>query len=104
MCDAGKTCLLDIDVQGAEIVKKSELDARYVFVKPPSFEELEARLRGRKTDSEESILGRLQVARTEMAYLDKPGFFDHVILNDSLERAYEELKKIVLPPSPRGQM
>ena len=91
----------------AEIVKESDLDARYIFVRPPSYEELEARLRGRKTDSEESILSRLKVARTEMAYLDRPGFFDHVITNDALEKAYAELKRLVLPReerAPRGQM
>jgi len=44
---AGRVCVLDIDVQGAEIVKRSNLDAVYVFVAPPSMEELERRLRGR---------------------------------------------------------
>lgn len=45
--DEGKVCILDIDIQGAEQVKKSSLTARYVFVSPPSVEELEKRLRGR---------------------------------------------------------
>ena len=73
--DAGKTCLLDIDVQGAESVKKTDLNARFLFVAPPSFAELESRLRGRGTETEEKIQLRLQNANSEMAYLSKEGFF-----------------------------
>ena len=64
----GKTCLLDIDVQGAEIVKKTDRMARYIFVAPPSFEDLEKRLRGRGTESEDKIEIRLKNARGELAY------------------------------------
>merc|ERR1712087_460077 len=102
---AGKTCLLDIDVQGAESVKKSPLDAVFIFVAPPSFEELEARLRARGTESEEKIQIRLRAARGELAYLDKPGFFDAVIVNDDLEMAYRDLKCVALdPPARRNQI
>lgn len=48
MSESGKTCILDIDVQGAEQVKKANIAARYVFIAPPSFSELEKRLRGRQ--------------------------------------------------------
>jgi guanylate kinase len=72
---SGKTCLLDIDVQGAESVKKTDLNARFIFISPPSFEELEKRLRGRGTEDEASIRVRLEAARGEMAYRDKEGFF-----------------------------
>ena len=58
----GKTCLLDIDVQGAELVKKTDLCARFLFIAPPSFEDLEKRLRGRGTETEEKIQLRLQRA------------------------------------------
>lgn len=91
----GKICLLDIDVQGAEAVKKSTLNAAYVFISPPSMDELERRLRGRGTEAEEAVLKRLENARTEMAKKDVPGFFDAVIVNDDLDKAYEALKRVI---------
>lgn len=94
--DSGKTCLLDIDVQGAELVKKTALNAKYVFVAPPSFEELERRLRGRGTETEDKIQTRLKNAKGELAYMDKPGFFDLVVVNDDLEQAYAKFKAVCL--------
>lgn len=91
----GRVCVLDIDVQGAEIVKKSSLDAVFVFVSPPSMEELEARLRGRGTEKEESIQKRLANAAGEMAKTKVEGFFHAVIVNDDLDRAYGELKTAI---------
>ena len=97
VAEANKICILDIDVQGAEIVKKSALHAKFLFVSPPSTEELERRLRGRGTEKEESIATRMANAAKEMAKMDEPGFFDTVIVNDDLDRAYEEMKRAVLP-------
>lgn len=94
--DDGKTCLLDIDVQGAESVKKTDLNARFIFVAPPSVDALETRLRGRGTESEDKIQLRLQNAHSEMAYLKKEGFFDFVIVNDDLDTAYSKLKECLL--------
>ena len=94
----GRIVLLDIDVQGAEIVKKAaSLNARFLFVSPPSVEELEKRLRGRGTEKEESIAVRMANATKEMAKTEEPGFFDLVIVNDNLEKAYEEMKTFILP-------
>ena len=95
VAEKGRVCVLDIDVQGAEIVKKSSLDAVFVFVSPPSMEELEARLRGRGTDKEESIQKRLANAAGEMAKTKVEGFFHAVIVNDDLDRAYGELKTAI---------
>lgn len=92
----GQVCVLDIDVQGAEIVKKSTLDALFVFIAPPSMEELEKRLRGRGTEKEESIQKRLANAAGEMAKTEVDGFFHAVIINDDLEKAYGELKTVVI--------
>jgi len=92
---SGKICLLDIDVQGAELVKKSDLKAAYVFIAPPSMEELERRLRGRGTETEDAVLKRLENARTEMAKKDVDGFFDAVIVNDDVDKAYEALKAVI---------
>ena len=95
VAEKGQVCVLDIDVQGAEIVKKSSLDALFVFISPPSMEELEARLRGRGTEKEESIQKRLANAAGEMAKTKVEGFFHAVIVNDDLDRAYGELKKAI---------
>lgn len=89
--ESGKICILDIDVQGAQSVKKSGINAHYVFVKPPSFEELEHRLRGRGTESEEAIRKRLTNAYDELAFADTPNFYDTIIINSDLETAYREL-------------
>ena len=92
---SGKICLLDIDVQGAELVKKSDLKAAYVFIAPPSMKELERRLRGRGTETEDAVLKRLENARTEMAKKDVDGFFDAVIVNDDVDKAYDALKAVI---------
>jgi guanylate kinase len=90
----GKSLLLDIDVQGADSLKAAyPAETVRIFLCPPSMEELERRLRARATDSEESISKRLLAAAAEMAHQDH---FDHVIVNDDLERAYFELSAIVL--------
>lgn len=91
--NAGKSVLLDIDFQGAEQLKKAfPKQCRRIFITPPSMEELEFRLRARRTDSEEVIQKRIINAHEEIAQAKK---FDHVIVNDSLERSYGELKKII---------
>ncbi|KAF2902703.1 hypothetical protein ILUMI_03482 [Ignelater luminosus] len=91
----GKVCVLDIDVQGVIQVKKTSLDPWYVFVKPPSLESLEQRLRLRNSETEHSLNQRLQVATDEMKYGETPGNFDVIIVNDNLEHAYEQLKEFV---------
>ncbi|KAJ2596040.1 guanylate kinase [Coemansia sp. IMI 203386] len=91
VADAGKTCILDIDVQGVKSVKGSDLGARFVFVAPPSEEELEARLRGRGTDDEQSILKRLQTAKSELEYGNSEGSCDIKIVNDNVDAAYKKL-------------
>ena len=78
--DQGKICLLDIDIQGAQNVKKSDLDALYIFISPPSMEELEKRLRGRGTEKEEDIIKRLGNAQKEMDYGAGEGNFDCVLV------------------------
>ena len=86
--------LLDIDVQGAESLKKLFPRQCYtIFILPPSLEILEHRLRGRGTDREEVIQKRLENAKFEMAQKEK---FDLQIMNDDFELAYAELKRSVL--------
>ena len=100
--DAGKTCLLEIDVQGADQVKKTDLDAKFVFIAPPSYDELEQRLRGRGTETEEKVALRLKNARDEMAYLEKKDYWDAIIVNDNVDVAYRELKAAVCVRPPES--
>lgn len=92
MLDAGKNVILEIELQGAFQVKEKLPDAVTVFILPPSMEELERRLRGRGTETDEQIKGRLARAEEEMAYVDR---YDHVIVNEEVEKSVEMLYDIV---------
>ena len=87
----GKICILDIDVQGVRNVKKSTLDAIYIFIAPPSMEILEKRLRGRGTETEEAVVKRLANAQEEVDYGMGEGNFDRVLTNDDLDKTFEAL-------------
>lgn len=90
--EAGADLLFDIDVQGAEQIKKHFPQAELIWIDAPSWKELERRLRGRGTDSPEVIAERLKNARGERERaLDS---FDHIILNDDLEEAVKKLLMI----------
>lgn len=92
----GKVVVLDIEMHGIQqIIATSSLDARYVFVKPPSFEELEKRLRLRGSETEEQIQKRLATAKTELDYADAAGVHELIIVNDDLERAFHELDDFI---------
>jgi len=84
--------LFDIDYQGARQIKASLPEAICVFILPPSLEELERRLRGRGTEDEPTTQRRLRNAKGEIEHY---GFFDYVIVNDDVHRAYEQLRSIV---------
>jgi guanylate kinase len=87
---ARRHVLLDIDVQGAASLRQQYPERTLtVFIAPPSLEELEKRLRGRGTDSEEAIQKRMKNAQDELA---RQGEFDLVIINDVYAEAYERLK------------
>ena len=89
----GKNLILEIDTQGALNVKKLMPEATLIFILPPSFEELEARLRGRHTETEDAIQKRLESTRLEMENSKK---FDYQIVNDSIENAVLALEKVLL--------
>ncbi|KAL1975665.1 hypothetical protein VTN31DRAFT_4057 [Thermomyces dupontii] len=91
-----RICILDIEMEGVKQVKRTDLNARFVFIAPPSLEELERRLRGRGTETEESVQRRLAQAKKELEFAQQPGVHDRVIVNDNLDRAYEELKEWVV--------
>jgi guanylate kinase len=77
-------------------VKKTDLNARFLFLAPPSVEELERRLRSRGTETEESLQKRLTQAKNELEYAKQPGAHDKIIVNDDLESAYKELKDYIV--------
>ncbi|XP_030053264.1 guanylate kinase isoform X2 [Microcaecilia unicolor] len=88
-------CILDIDMQGVKNIKKSELKPIYISIHPPSAAVLEKRLRGRKTETEDSLQKRLNAAIKDMEISKEPGLFDVIIINDDLEEAYSNLKKVL---------
>ncbi|XP_053178422.1 guanylate kinase 1b [Scomber japonicus] len=88
-------CILDVDIQGVNRIKETDLNPIYISIQPPSMEILEKRLRDRQTETEESLQKRLEAARIDMELSKEPGVFDVIIINDDLERAYEELKEIL---------
>lgn len=92
----GKVCVLDIEIQGVEQIKKSHLNPIYIFNMPPTIEDLEKRLKKRGTETEETLGKRLEAAGREMAYGQAPGNFDIIIVNDDIDRAYEEFKNFVV--------
>lgn len=93
--EKGKKCILDIDMQGVQAVKsKPELHARYLFIAPPSIDQLRQRLVGRGTETDDSIARRLDAATREMQYAQS-GAHDCIVVNDDLERAYAELKQFI---------
>jgi guanylate kinase len=89
---AGRDVLLEVDVQGARSVKARVPDAVLVFLRPPSEEELARRLRSRGTEGGTELAWRLEEARREMAEAPR---FDHVVVNDTVERAVEEVLGII---------
>lgn len=89
----GKNLILEIDTQGALNVKKIMPEAQLIFILPPSLEELEARLRGRHTETEEAIQKRLQTVKSEM---ENSRHFDYQIVNDSIDNAVAGLEELLI--------
>lgn len=90
---AGRDVLFDIDVQGARQLRASLGQGAYVFLFPPSPEELYRRLAGRGTESPESLARRMAAAKDEIAHSPE---FDYWIVNDDLEAAYQRLRAVYL--------
>lgn len=88
----GFDVLLEIDWQGARLVRKAMPESVSIFILPPSREELEKRLRGRSTDSAEVIQRRLRDSVGDMSHWDE---FDYVIVNDDFDRAVNDLSQVL---------
>lgn len=89
---SGTDVILKIDVQGAQAIRERVPDALLVFLRPPSLEELERRLRARATETEEQIARRLLDARNELAQLPH---YDYVVVNDQIEDAITDMRAIL---------
>jgi guanylate kinase len=89
---AGRDVVLEIDVVGASQVRDRVPGSVLIFVEPPSMQELERRLRGRGTETEDRIRLRLETAEWELEQRD---WFDHVVVNDEVERASSQVAAII---------
>jgi guanylate kinase len=98
---SGEDVLLDVDVQGAAQVRRAVPDAVTLFVMPPSFADLDKRLRGRRQDAPDAIEGRLAEARREIQHYAE---YDYVLINDSVERSVELLRAVVLTARTRPHL
>ena len=88
----GKTVILVIEVNGAANIKRLYPGALSIFIMPPSSEVLENRLRKRQTDSEDAIIKRLDIAKTEIS---RSTDYDYIVINDDLDRAVAEAHEII---------
>lgn len=92
---SGRDVLLELDIQGAGSVKRAKPDAVLVFIEPPSFDDLRDRIRGRGTEDPDALFKRLEAAYEEVR---SKGTYDHIIINDEVERAAQELARIIDGP------
>ena len=89
----GLNVILEIDWQGAEQVRQRIHGTQSIFILPPSKQELQARLRGRGQDSEETIARRMRDAESEISHFDE---FEHIVLNDDFDQALKDLTALVV--------
>ena len=92
MLAEGKIAILKVDVHGAVSAMDRRPDAVSIFIQPPSWEELESRIRGRALDLPEAIEKRLANAKEEISFADR---YQHQVVNRDLEKAVDQLEKIV---------
>ena len=92
LLNLGKTILLEIDVQGARQVQKNYPDGVFIFLLPPSIEELRRRITGRNSETEESIQKRLSIVNDE---LESGKSYNYVVINDEVEKAVDEICAIL---------
>ncbi len=93
--EAGKDVIFDVDWQGGQQIRASDMadDTVSIFILPPSIKELHARLVGRAKDSAEVIAGRMAKSQSEISHWDE---YDYLVVNDDLEQAFERVKAIVV--------
>ncbi|MDQ3957631.1 MAG: guanylate kinase [Actinomycetota bacterium] len=90
--NVGKDVLCELDIQGAQAIKRAEPQAILIFIEPPSLDDLNVRLRGRGTEDPDTLSKRLRAAYSEVK---KKGLYDHIVVNDRVERAVEAVLRIM---------
>ena len=93
MIAEGKNVVLEIEINGAKQIMEKCPDALSIYIVPPSIEELERRLRERSSEDEQTIMKRIAKAKKELEDMD---FYEHVVCNDDLDVAVEDVRKIIL--------
>lgn len=93
MRNEGKNVILEIEIRGAKQVLEKCPDALSIYIVPPTMEELERRIRERKSEDEDTIMKRMAKARRELEEVD---LYEHVVCNDDLDKAVEEIRRIIL--------
>ncbi|KAL7958020.1 guanylate kinase [Trichoderma compactum] len=94
--EKGLVVVLEIDIEGVKQMRETTIiDARYVFIKAPSFEELETRLRNHSTETEASMEKRLKQAKCELEQADTPGLYDMVLVNEDIAVSYQKLEAFI---------
>ena len=91
---AGRDVLLDIEIEGARQVRAQRPDALMIFVSPPSTEVLRQRLRSRGDTSSRDIASRLKIAESQLE--EAPGLFDHIVVNEDLEHAIDDVADLII--------
>ncbi|MFC4076466.1 guanylate kinase [Salinithrix halophila] len=91
--DAGRDVLLEIEVQGAKQVKERFPEGIFIFLLPPSLDELASRIRGRGTETEEAVVNRLKAAAKELREVEH---YDYAVLNDRVEAACDRVRSILI--------
>jgi guanylate kinase len=89
----GRSVIAELDIQGAQAVKRAKPDAVLVFIEPPSLDELFLRLRGRGTEDQETLSRRIRAAYEEVK---SKGLYDHIVVNDDLGQAVDDLLRILV--------
>ncbi len=92
MLDAGKNVILEIEVQGAMQVRAKHPEGVYIFILPPSMQELRSRLVGRGTETADVVEARLKTAEREFKYIEK---YNYIVLNDDIDKAAERFSAIM---------
>ena len=90
--EGNRSCILDVDTQGVQLVMKKQVKATYILVVPPSIEDLSKRLHSRNTDDEQSIQLRLRNSKEELR-IARTLPFSHIIVNEDIDRTYTQLKE-----------
>lgn len=93
LVDQGKDVILEIDIQGALKVKEEYPEGIFIFILPPSLQELKKRITSRGADSKEDIIKRMECTYEELSYAFK---YDYVVVNDYVEKAVEKIKSIIV--------